>query len=393
MNVLILGNDPTIFQTGDGVFGDARARHVQYAARLNERRPGSTIRIISYAPASAGHLTQRLGDDLSLYPTNSKHRATFALDLFRTARTVLNGWRPDLVTSQSPFEEGLVGHSVARRVAAKFLLQIHFDFFSDAWLCESPLNRFRRRSGIFLVRRADRVRVVSQSVKNRLVQSMGLPEGRVCVVPVFLTFAPVDRGMVGDRCKTTIHPDIVGRPVVLFVGRFYPPKNLPLWIEVAEIVADRVPEARFVLAGTGPGLDQARTLVRGRGLEHRFHFLGKVGHKRLPVVYGASDLVLMTSNHEGMPLVLLEAYLSGIPVVSTRTSGPQEVIQDGQTGFLSPVGDSPALADSVVRLLRDRERARQMGEKGRELVRQRYDPDRLIDDLLACWERTVEGTR
>jgi len=385
MNVLIIGKDPTLFESGKETFGDTRKRHIAYARALQRRWPGSSIRIITYTPSAARYKVEQVEEGLTLYPTCSFHRATFICDVVRFFPRVLRGWKPDLITVQTPYEEGLLGFFLSRFVEAKFFPQLHFDLFSEDWRQEHWLNGWRRRVSSWVIKRADGVRVVSEALKSKLVERLDVPEDRVSVLPVAVNFTPVDRAEKGNACKAVINPKLAGRPVVLFVGRFYAPKNLPLWVEVAERVSREVPDAYFVMAGDGPLLAEIRALVETKKLAERFCFLGKVGHERLPEVYAAADLFLLTSNYEGYGRVVVEAHFAGLPVVSTKSTGPESLIVDGETGYLHPLKDVEGLSQSVVHLLSDPGLREAMGQAGKKRVEQQFSLDTLVEQLIAAW--------
>lgn len=385
MNILIIGKDPTLFESGKETFGDTRKRHIAYARALRRRWPGSSIRIITYTPSAARYEVEQVEDGLTLYPTCSFHRATFLWDVVRLFPHLIRGWKPDLITVQTPYEEGLIGYFLSRFVGAKFLPQLHFDLFSEDWRKEHWLNSWRCCMASWVIRRADGVRVVSEALKSKLVERLGMTEDRVNVLPVGVNFTPVDRVEKGEACKAAINPKLAGKPVVLFVGRFYAPKNLSLWVEVAERVSREVPEAYFVMAGDGPLLAEIRALVENKKLSERFCFLGKVGHERLPEVYAAADLFLLTSNYEGYGRVVVEAHLAGLPVVSTKSTGPKDLIVDGETGYLHPLKDVDGLARSVVRLLSVPGLRDTMGQAGKKRVEQQFSLDTLVERLITAW--------
>ena len=179
--------------------------------------------------------------------------------------------------------------------------------------------------------------------------------------------------------------------MVLFVGRFVAAKNFFLWVEVAERIAAAVPEARFLMVGDGPLRDAVAARVAKSGIADRFELPGAVPHDRLGTAYAASDVFLLTSNHEGFGRVLAEAFLARVPVVSTACAGPHDIVIDGENGFLCPVGDRDVLAECVVRPLRDRDMARSFARRGRERLRREFDERRLVAEMAACWVRLAGG--
>ena len=105
----------------------------------------------------------------------------------------------------------------------------------------------------------------------------------------------------------------------------------------------------------------------------------------METVYAAADLVLLTSDNEGMPVSLIEAGLAGLPAVATRVGSVAEVIEDGRTGLLGPC-DVSQLACRVVRLIRDDALRHRLGASAGARTRQRFGPERLISDIQRLYE-------
>lgn len=392
MNVLILGKDATLFESGRDVFSDTRKRHQLYARQLcRQAGAGSSIRLVTYTPKAEKYRTQVLEDGLSLHPTRSRGRAFFLFDLIAMLPGLLKDWKPDLVTVQTPWEEGPVGYFVGLVTGAKFLPQLHFDLYAPEWRREYWLNPWRKQVARRVMRGADGVRVVSEVLKQKVADDVGLAAERIHVSPVGVHFHPADRPRGRDPFKAALRPDLVGKPVVLFVGRFHSQKNLGLWLEAARRLLRDLPEARFVMIGDGPELDVVREAVVAMGLAPSFHLPGKLGHERLPEVYAAADLFLLSSDYEGFGRVLVEALMSGVPAVSTACTGPEDLIVDGENGFLTPKGDAEALCRAAKTILMDRALAARMAEAGSVRMRQEFSQEALADKMIKLWMKLADG--
>src|SRR5688572_12249379 len=121
LHVLALSKDPTLFESkARPHIGDARERHMFYAHRLRLRFPGSELRIVTYTPRAQPTVQDKPCNGLHLFGTSSIHRATYVLGLLRRLPLVLaDGWRPDVVTVQTPWEEGVIGFLAARWLGAR----------------------------------------------------------------------------------------------------------------------------------------------------------------------------------------------------------------------------------------------------------------------------------
>lgn len=386
MNVLILGKDPSFFHAQGRPGSDTRARHMEYARVLWQATGGkSTVRIISYTPRSKVYREEKLDWGLTLYPTRSMHKAIFLADLLIALPRVLRGWRPNLVTVQKPWEEGVVGYLLSRLTGSRFLPQIHFDLFAEEWLVQKRLNRWRRWVSFRILKRADGIRVVSSSLKKDLTAALRIPAENIAVIPVGVEPPLLPPGFSKEDRKAGIHPDLTGHPLVIYVGRFHPEKNLDLWIEVARKVMLRVPTARFAMAGSGPEWETVRSALQSGAHAERFHLVGSVGRDRIYEFYAAADVFLLTSTFEGFGRAVLESMLSGVPVVATDCAGPMDLIRDGETGFIQKKGDAAGLGGAVADLLLNPEFAARMGNEGRKVAEASFGRERLITDLVKEW--------
>jgi len=386
LNILILGKDPTLFASTPGTTQDTRKRHIAYAEVLRRKYPNSEVRIITYTPASQPIQTEQVSEGLRIYGTGSIHRATYLFGILKRLPKVLaKGWRPDVVTVQTPWEEGSFGYIIARLLKAKYLPQLHCDPFTEAWKKEHWLNPWRRIVAFWLLKHADRIRTDSNELREKVIKQLGISAEKVQTAALaVVNFHPVS-GLKSDF-KKKIAPVLETKKIVLFVGLFYAPKNLKLWVEAAEQISQQVSEVAFVMAGNGPLFNDIQLLVQQKKLTEQFYFLGSVGYEKLPEIYAAADVFLLSSNYESFGRVILEAYMAGVPVVSTAGVGPKDQIEHGTTGFLVPVGDSRAISDGVVNLLQDDDLRRRFGKMGQEKMMTQFSKEAMSEKVVATWE-------
>ena len=169
--------------------------------------------------------------------------------------------------------------------------------------------------------------------------------------------------------------------VVAFVGRLTQIKRPDRFVEVAEELARRRPEAAFVVVGEGGLLEAVRRQAAGLG--ERFRTVGF--RPDVATAYRACDVLLLTSDNEGMPLTLVEAALCERPAVTTAVGSAPEVVSDGLTGFVVPA-DVPALVDAVDRLLGDADLRRRFGQAAAERARERFGTERLLRETTDLYE-------
>ena len=384
LRLLVLSKDPTLFEGGSRVQGDARRRHIRYSEVMRDMLgPESEIRIITYTTRASGFRSDDPAAGLKLYGTASLHRATYLVDCARLARKMLaTGWSPTAITTQTPWEEGGLGAILARRTGARFLPQLHFDLFSSEWRSEKLMNHWRALVARRVLRSATRVRAVSEPLRQNLV-GLGIDSSRIDVIPVGVNFAP--SGLSVEAAKGALDLRLAGHPVVLFVGRLVEEKNLKLWIDVASHALASIPQVRFVIVGAGHKAEEVQRLIAERELEHAILMLGPVGHERLPDVYRAADVFLLTSHHEGFGRVILEAAFAGVPAVATRCGGPEDIIQHRTSGLLADKGDADALARCVLDLLGNASLRSAYGKAAANSAYARFGLDALARKLVTHW--------
>lgn len=159
-------------------------------------------------------------------------------------------------------------------------------------------------------------------------------------------------------------------PVVGGVFRMSEEKRPLLWLDVAANVAARRPDAHFVVCGDGPMRDEMRTYAAGLGIADRVHLPG--AQSNIGSWFKLMDVVMLTSRHEGLPNVLLEAQSLGVPVVAPDVGGVAEVIEQGLTGWAVRDADAASLAERVLYSLTDAEWRRAAIDRAPGFVRERF---------------------
>jgi L-malate glycosyltransferase len=153
-------------------------------------------------------------------------------------------------------------------------------------------------------------------------------------------------------------------------------KGHPWLIAAASAITREFPETRFVLVGDGDKRKDFERQVAELGLDQYFLFLGR--RNDVPRILACCDIGVLPSRAEGLPNAVLEYLAAGLPTVATRVGGNAEILQEGKTGLLVPPEDSAALAEALLRLLRDPEFAARLGKNGREYAASEFSVQRMI---------------
>ncbi len=210
-----------------------------------------------------------------------------------------------------------------------------------------------------------------------LTEHEGCPADRVVVIPNGVDVERFHPQWPSRSLQASLGIN-AGMPVAGIVAALRPEKNHELFLEAAALVCAEVPDAQFLIIGDGPRREELETLAREKAIDRSVHFLGT--RPDIPEVLSLLDVLMLTSHMEANPISILEAMAAEKPVVATRVGSIPRVVADGEFGFLTAPGSAPELADRVIELFRDPQRAAAMGRAGREQV-------------IAQWsiQQTVEG--
>ena len=146
---------------------------------------------------------------------------------------------------------------------------------------------------------------------------------------------------------------------------------------------------QLLLVGDGPDREMLDQYLRREGIYGNVRLLGK--RDDIPQILVQSDILVSCSRSEAFSNVVLEAMASGIPVISTRSVGTEEIVVDGQSGYVIGVDDVAALAAKIRILAENRDLVREFGAKGREIVMQKFSIERMIRDYENEYDRLYAG--
>jgi len=239
-----------------------------------------------------------------------------------------------------------------------------------------------------LARSTDRIVAISPAIRDELLleHRIGRPE-QYRIVPLGFDLSALSA--IDERVRAAARASLgidASAHVVTTVGRLTAIKQHHLFLETARLVTSQDPAALFLIAGDGELRAELEQTARDFGLADRVRFLG--WRRDLDVIYGASDVFLLTSRNEGTPVALIESLAAGVPGVSTDVGGVRDVITN-DVGALAPYGDAAELANAVTALVGDPVRRRTMGDRGRAYVVAKYGVNRLVDDIDALYRELL----
>ncbi|MFC2036539.1 glycosyltransferase family 4 protein [Chloroflexota bacterium] len=251
-----------------------------------------------------------------------------------------------------------------------------FHFLSDFQRFYYAASPREQRAIGWVFRRADFVLVLSESVRQILVDTVG--EHKVVAVPSSVE--------VISRSQMSAKAELPESVEVLFMGGSYGVrKGVNELAEAIPAVLAKQDHVGFLLCGTGD-VEDAYNRLQQQGFGQSIRYLGFVSEETKSELLVTSDIYVLPSHSEGMPYSIIEAMAAALPIIATSIGSIPEVVVDGENGLLIPPGDVPALSESLEALTADRELRQTMGEANRERIRLLYSSQRAFETIRQVYD-------
>jgi N-acetyl-alpha-D-glucosaminyl L-malate synthase BshA len=232
------------------------------------------------------------------------------------------------------------------------------------------------------IEQSDGVTAISHYLKEATKETFHFDD--ITVIPNFVCQSDYQRQLM-PALKETLSPN--GEPLLAHVSNFRPVKRPVDCIEIFARVRQQGINARLVMVGDGSERTNCEHRARCLGVYEYCSFVGK--QPRIVDYLSVSDVLLLPSEQESFGLAALEAMACEVPVIASRVGGIPEVVTDGETGFLSNVGDIDKMATDAARLLADENTRREMGRRARESALSRYRTDVVIPQYIDFYEKVI----
>jgi len=191
-------------------------------------------------------------------------------------------------------------------------------------------------------------------------------------------FKPLADPLAKERLKSEF--DLIGRPIISFAGRFAIEKRVEILLQAINLVRQRFPQVVLALAGSGIQRQNWQKIIDDLDLQNNVKFVGTLNKPQLANLFQASEIFAIASAIESQGMVALQAMACGLPVVGVNGRAIPEYV-DETNGYIVPVDDYRAMAEKLVKLLRDPERAQELGKNARQKV-EKYAKQNIIKE----WE-------
>ena len=280
--------------------------------------------------------------------------------------------RPNIIHAHWLIPQGLVAIIIKRLFRIPVVVTAHgADIFG---LQGMLMSRMKNR----ICLQADRITVVSRSLKQALKSSLPNQSDDVSmdIIPMGTDATVFSPEKKNDNIRKKYG---IKNKILLFVGRLTEKKGVDYLIDAMPMVLKQCTDVQLLIIGNGERASEFRSQAASYGLSAYVHFLGSIPNVELPAYYAVADIFIAPSiiakggDREGFGLTLVEAAMSGCLVISTKTGGIEDIIQDGKTGFLVPQKDAKALAEKILYTFAHEDEIDKMREAARIRCIEKFD--------------------
>ena len=335
MKVLSIGSDRKLFEDGSAV----SERIKEYGAMVEE------YHVVVFAKHSLGLQKKQLAPNVWIYPTNSISRWLYVHDASRIGKEIVFKNKfirgQAVITAQDPFESGLSAYKVKKGWRLPLEIQLHTDPFSPNF--NSFLNIIRKFIARMILRKADSVRVVTKELRDKI---SAMTKARINILPIYIDSARLESA----KASFDLHTRFGWHFILLVVSRLAPEKNLSLALETLALVYDKYPDTGLVIVGSGPEMGRLKALAKKLKIENAVAFVG--WQDDITSYYKTANAFIQTSLFEGYGLSLIEAGLSGLPILTTPVGIAKE-LESGRDVYIYPADRPDLFALGVLDLIRN----------------------------------------
>jgi N-acetyl-alpha-D-glucosaminyl L-malate synthase BshA len=242
----------------------------------------------------------------------------------------------------------------------------------------------------FSIQESDGVTSISKYLKDKTLTDFEISRP-IEVISNFVNcdvYTPYRDEAVRDEARRRFAEP--GEAILIHLSNFRPVKRVGDAVKVFAKVVEQLP-ARLILVGDGPDRSAAEWLAHDLGINDKIHFLGK--QERVNELLPLADLMLMPSQLESFGLAALEAMACRVPTIATQVGGVPELIDDGVSGLLYPVGDVEAMAEGAIGLLKDRNRLEVMRDEARKTARSRFCATLVLPLYVKYYEQVLNSAQ
>lgn len=233
--------------------------------------------------------------------------------------------------------------------------------------------------GKWTLNAADAVLCYTKEEKKKLINSLHIDEKKIFIIP---------NGVNLD----IFYPDPVEKvnrdPTLLWIGRLVKGKGVHFLIQATSLIIRKIPNIRLIIVGEGPEKGKIKKIIKYLNLKDSVSIVDYIDYQNLPAIYRKTDIFILPSMNEGVPKTVLEAMACGKPIVISEFSHLRELICD--SGLMFPKGDIYALADAIVKLIKNETLRKELGKNARNKIIQNYSWDNTVQKTTEIMKQLIE---
>lgn len=338
MKIIMISTDRGLFKK----YSHVQKRIAQYGKVFDE------IHIIIFSRDKYDDF--KIADNVYCYSTNSINKFFYITDAVMLVKKILKTFdtKDVVVSSQDPFETGVVACIAKFLFKIRFQCQIHIDFFSPYYAKESVKQFLHVLIGPHVLKYADAIRVVSKKIQKHITENMGIDNEKVLVLPVFTDVYNIIYSEVKKNVKEN-YPD--ASHILLIASRLVKQKGIIYAVDAFKEVIKIYPRALLLITGSGPEESAIKKYVTNKGLNNSVVFESWTDD--LVSYMKSCDVFLLPSLYEGWGLTVVEAAACGTPIVMTDVGCANEFLIDGKNGIIVPVANMSKYAEAILKFISD----------------------------------------
>lgn len=372
IKVLMISSDRKLFEEGSAVSERIKA----YGTLVGE------LHVVIFALKSLELKNKQLASNVWIYPTNSLLRWFYINNAAHLGKKIVFERKfvrgRSLITTQDPFESGWAGLKVKKKWRIPLEVQLHTNPFSPYF--NGFQNKIRKIFARRVLRNANSVRVVTSNLKSAI---SNLTTTNIKVLPIYIDKDKIENSNI----SFDLHTRYPWRFILLAVSRLAPEKNLSLALETLALVHSKFPDTGLIIVGSGPEEDRLKLLVKKLKLEGTVEFVG--WQNDITSFYKTANAFIQTSFFEGYGLSLIEAGLSGLPVITTPVGFALELEHD-KNAYIYPVDHPELFAQGIINLIENNQRRENLRINLRRTLESKLlSKEEYLNRLKSDWEEVA----
>jgi glycosyltransferase involved in cell wall biosynthesis len=347
------------------------------------------MHMICYTPRKSFPITKK--GKLIAYPTNSLTKFHFIIDAYQLGKKIIKennfNKNTDAITTQDPFETGLIGYFLKKKFGLGLNIQEHGNFYeSPYWKKETFLNLLRYYLGKFIIDKSDSIRTVSLREKEALTEKLKIDQARIINFPVFTDYNKIKNSASILNVKNR-YPGFSF--YVLTMCRLEKQKNIPMLIDAFGLLTKKISNPLLIIVGSGCEEKRIRASITKNGLNE--NIIIEPWTENPYDYYKTSDLFIMSSDYEGFPRTIIESIACNCPIVMTNQGSAGEFIKNGENGLVTAIGKHKELANAMIDIAIDKEKGKIMSKQASEDLKRLFSQKDTLTLMKKSWQMAIRN--